>query len=242
MKPMEMGSAHSRLNDYADYVLPGLEAAGLEVREVSLGLDGNGGGLWPAFPSRWQVAVHEAAHAVYARARARVVVRVSVEGIVAIENGTEIEDVSMLGVCSCSGEELPDVLQRCVLSLVGPEAMYRAGYPKPLLTYGEFVRVAEGCSPDSDEGSVLCELRQADEPEGLYEAARAEAEAFVAEHWTDIVTLAGRLMETESLDEEAVELVFDPTWSEFQEMLDELRDDRCPWVLLEGGDEEEGDE
>ena len=69
------------------------------------------------------------------------------------------------------------------------------------------------------------ELSEAKHPETLYEAARSESEAFVKEHWPEIVRLAESLLETESLGEEAVELVFDPTWPEFREMLDELADD-----------------
>ncbi len=191
-----------------------------------------------ALPSRWQMAAHEAAHAVYARSRSRIVTRVSVEGIVAIENGAEIRDGVVLGVCSRSGSEIPDALPRCVLSLVGPAAAHRAGYPKPLLPYGEFVTAAKARYPESDEGKVMRELGAADDPEVLYEAARAKAEAFVQERWSEITRLAERLMESESLDEEAIELVFDPTWPEFQRWLDEVGDDRCPWVLLEGGDEE----
>lgn len=197
-----------------------------------------------ALPSRWQVAVHEAAHAAFARSRALVVVRVSVEGIVAITNGTEIEDRDengvRLGVCSHSGGEMPDPLQRCVLSLVGPAAAHRAGYLEPLPPYRDFVTVDEARRhPKSDEADVLCELNQAGDPKGLYEAARAASKAFVEEHWAEIVKLAGSLMETESLNEEAVELVFDPTWPEFREWLDELADDRCAWFVAEQETEEE---
>ncbi|PLS81220.1 MAG: hypothetical protein CYG60_26030 [Actinobacteria bacterium] len=202
----------------------------------------DGGGPKPALPSRWQVAIHEAAHAVYARSRARIVTRVSVEGIVAIENGAERD--GPFGRCRCDGEaEVAfDGLAGCVFSLVGPAAAFRADWPEPLLPYPEFVRDAEARNPRSDAGRVIALLRSADDPEGLYEAARSEAEAFVEERWADIVRLAERLMESESLDEEAIELVFDPTWPEFQKMLDELADDRCPWFIAEQEAEGEGDE
>ena len=197
----------------------------------------DGGGLRPALPFRWQVAIHEAAHAVYARKRALTVVRVSVEGIVAIENGAEIEDRDengvRLGVCSYVDSEIPDALPRCVLSLVGPAAAHKAGSPRPLPPYGDFVAVAETRHPESDEGKVLHELRRVDDPGGLYEAARSEAEAFVHDRWSEIVKLAESLMEAESLDEEDVELVFDPTWPEFQRWLDEVGDTRCPWFIAE---------
>ena len=200
----------------------------------------DGEGTAPAaLPTRWQVCVHEAAHAVYARGRALTVVEVTVEGIVALRNGIEPKVEGEFGACGHrGGEQRLDAPSKCVLSLVGLAAAHRAGWPKPLLPYGEFVRLAEESRPESDEGKVLHELNAADDPEGLYEAARAEAGAFVQEHWAEIVKLAESLMETDSLDEEAVELVFDPTWPEFREMLDEIRlaDETAPWVLG-GGDE-----
>lgn len=206
--------------------------------------DESGGGLRSALPSRWQAAVHEAAHAVYARSRSRIVTRVSIEGIVAIENGDEIEDRDedgvRFGVCLYNGGERLDALSSCVLSLVGPTATHKASPSTPLLPFGDFVAAAEVCHPKSDKADVLRELRQADDPEGLYEEARAAAEAFVEMHWSEIVKLAGVLMKNTSLDEEDIELVFNPTWPEFHAMLDELRmaEDRLPWLIAEHETEE----
>ncbi len=208
--------------------------------------DDGGGGLRPALPSRWQVAIHEAAHAVYVRSRARIVTRVSVEGVVALENGAEVEHRDengvRLGVCSYDGGERLDGLYGRILSLVGPAAEHKASRSGSLLPFGDFVAVAGVCHPKSDEADVLRELRQADDPEALYEVARAGAEAFVRDQWPEIVKLAESLMESESLDEEEVKLVFDPTWPEFQRWLDEVGDVRCPWFIAEQEAEEEGDE
>ena len=202
----------------------------------------DGGGLRLALPSRWPVAVHEAAHAAYAHRQGVAVVFVTVKGIVAAEN----EDTSggYLGRCrpDWDGENGPLTgVLGCALSLVGLAAAFRVGWPEPLLPYLEFVLDARKKNPRSDAGQVLALLRYADDPEGLYEAALTEAEAFVDEHWSQIVALAERLMEAETLTEREVDTALGrPGWGSFREMLDEIRlaDDTAPWVLLEGADED----
>ncbi|PLS84073.1 MAG: hypothetical protein CYG60_19825 [Actinobacteria bacterium] len=198
----------------------------------------DGGGLRPALPSRWQVAVHEAAHAVYAHRQGVTVVFVTVEGIVAAENGGI--SGGYLGRCrpDWDGENGPLTgVLGCALSLVGLAAAFRAGWPEPLLPYPEFVLEAQAKNPRSDAGQVFALLRSADDPEGLYEAARAEAEASVDEHWSEIVALAERLMEAETLTEREVDAALGrPGWGAFREMLDEMRlaEDAAPWTKGEG--------
>ncbi len=193
-------------------------------------------GTASSVPTCWQVAVHEAAHAVYARSRAMIVKLMTVEGIVAVENGVECEEGAFLGRCRHGGDELLDATGRCVLCLAGPVAGHRAGWPEPLLTYEEFVRDTEGRHPESDAAKVLVELRVSgaapDGPRALYESACQEAQAFVESHWPEITTLAEQFMEVVSLNEEGIELVFDPDWPEFQEMLDKMKqeDDLAPWA------------
>ena len=186
-------------------------------------------------PTRWQVALHEAAHAIHARSSALVVKLVTVEGIVEVEGG-RCDGGTSLGRCYHGSDQQLDATGRCVLRLVGPVAGYRAGWPEPLLPYDEFVRDAECRHPESDAAKVLAELRGPDAaPEGpraLYEGACGRAVAFVDTHWSEITLLAERFMEVVSLNEEGIELVFDPGWPEFREMLDELaRDnDEAPWL------------
>ena len=183
-------------------------------------------------PTRWQVAAHEAAHAVYARDQAMIVRLVTVEGIVAVENGGEYESGTALGLCYSSGGTRLDRLSRCELSLVGPAAEHRAGGPEPLLPFAEFIRDAETRHPESDAAKVLGELRPLKQPWVLYELARQGSERFVQEHWSEIVTLAERFMKEVSLNEESIELVFDPSWPKFREMLDEMArwDDLTPEI------------
>ena len=188
----------------------------------------------PGRPTRWQVAVHEAAHAVFARHQAVVVKLVTVEGIVAVENGGRYEEGTSLGSCRLGGWAGLDTVGRCVLSLVGTAAARRAGWSERLLPYEEFVRDAEGRHPESDEAKVLRELRglALEHPKALYGSAREGARAFVEGHWPEIMALAERFMWVVSLNEEGIELVFDPGWFEFREMLDgmALKDDLAPWV------------
>jgi hypothetical protein len=161
---------------------------------------------------------------------------VTIEGIVAVENGTEREEGTVLGSCHHGCNERLDATGRCVLCLVGPLAGQRAGWPEPLLPYEQFVRDAEGRHPESDAAKVLEQLRVTgaapDGPGALYERACERAEAFVDAHWPEIMAMAERFMEVVSLDEEGIELVFDPGWLEFREMLDAMarEDDLAPWV------------
>ena len=204
----------------------------------------NRGGLRSALPSRWQVAVHEAAHAAFAHRQGIGVSRVTVEGIVAVEEGGQ--HGGYFGRCHCDddgeAEAAFEGLMGCVLYLVGPAAAFRAGWPEPLLSYREFARDAEAREPRGDAGRVFILLGSVDDPEGLYEAARAEAEAFVDEHWSEIVALAARLMRAETLTEGEVDAALGrPGWGSFREMLDELADDRCPWFIAEQEAEEDAE-
>ena len=183
-------------------------------------------------PTRWLVAVHEATHAAYARAQAMIVRFVTVEGIVAAEDGGEYKSGTALGLCYSSGGTRLGRLRRCELSLVGPAAEHHAGGPDPLPPFAEFIRDAETRHPESDAAKVLGELRPLKQPRVLYELARQGSEKFVHEHWSEIVTLAERFMKEVSLNEESIELVFDPGWPKFRAMLDEKarEDDLAPWV------------
>jgi hypothetical protein len=106
-----------------------------------------GGKSAPALPTRWQVAVHEAAHAVYAHRRGIEVSRVTIEGIVALESGNNAgED---LGWCSCDfdGEGGIADLVGCTRCLVGNVAEREAGGFECLPPYREFVRLTEASDP-----------------------------------------------------------------------------------------------
>lgn len=161
---------------------------------------------------------------------------VTVEGIVAVENGGE--SGGSFGRCECDevGPAFESSMEDCALDLAGPAAAFRAGWPGPLLPYSEFVRDAETRSPRSDAGRVLTLVRAADDPEGLYEEARRRAEASVEAHWSEIMKLAEELMEVEGLNREGIELVFDPTWPEFEAWLNEVRaeNEAAPWTKGEG--------
>jgi hypothetical protein len=193
-------------------------------------------------PTRWLVAVHEAAHAAYSHLEGVAVSGVTVEGIVAEENGAEREYGMSLGRChpDWDGESEGARIGHfgCALSLVGPAAEHKAGCTEDLLLpYEEFLRVAEEQHPRSDARCVLASLRLADDPEALYEEARKEAGAFVEERYPEIVALAERLMEKETIGASEVSAVLGPGWYEFREMLDEiaLEDDMTPWVKAIGG-------
>lgn len=203
-----------------------------------------GGGLRPALPSRWQVAVHEAAHAVCNHRQGIAVVYVTVEGIVAVENGGERGE--FFGRCQLDwdGEAGPITgVLGCALFLVGPAAAFRAGWPEPLLPYAVLERDAETIHPRSDVGKALALSRSASDPADFYEAARADAEAFVAAHWEDITKLAAKLMEVETLGGSSISSLLGPGWAEFREMLDEMRmeEDRPPWLKAEHEAEEQYD-
>jgi hypothetical protein len=71
-----------------------------------------------------------------------------------------------------------------------------------------------------------------EDPGALYERAREEAQTFVGKRWDEIVALAEKLVDEESLDSSGVSAVLGPGWLEFREMLDEMarEDDLAPWV------------
>ena len=189
-------------------------------------------------PTRWLVAVHEAAHAAYAHLQDVAVSSVTVEGIVAVENGAKREYVPSFGRCYCDedGESEGTWIGTfgCALALVGPAVTHKAGWHEDLLLpYEKFVEAArEQHHPRSDTGKVLARLRLADDPEALYAAARKEARAFVEEHYPEILALAKRLMEKETIGASEVSAVLGPGWYEFREMLDEMArwNDLAPWV------------
>jgi hypothetical protein len=186
--------------------------------------------------TRWQVAVHEAAHAAYAHLENATVTRVTVEGIVAVENGAKSEYVMSLGRCHHNwGGESEGVHTgrlECALCLVGPAATHKAGWPENLLLpYEKFLEH----HPNSDAGCVLAILDLAKDPRALYEKAREEAGAFVEEHYSEIVALAKRLMEKETIGASEVSAVLGPlgpSWYDVREMLDEMarEDDLTPEI------------
>jgi hypothetical protein len=92
--------------------------------------------------------------------------------------------------------------------------------------------VAEERHPRSDARRVLAKLELATDPEALYEEARKVARAFVEDHYPEIVALAERLMEKETIGASEVSAALGPGWYEFREMLDEMarEDDLAPWV------------
>jgi hypothetical protein len=188
-------------------------------------------------PTRWLVAVHEAAHAVYAHKQGIEVECVTIEGIVAVENGGERDTGDYLGWCGYDwdGEAGRNDLMGCTRCLVGNAAMHKAGWPEPLLPYERFLRVAEEADDsESDAGIILRGLDCVENPEALYEEAREDAEAFVEDHWTKIVTLAETLMEKVSMSSTEVNKVLGPGWLDFRKMLDEIArdDDLAEWVKV----------
>jgi hypothetical protein len=168
-------------------------------------------------PTRWLVAVHEAAHAVCAHEHGIEVSSVTVEGIVTLEN--ERDPGEYLGCCYYDpwDARIWTDLFRCVLDLVGHAATHKGGYPENLLVprgkflelvpYEGFLQVADEHGPGSDAGCVLARVRSAEDPKALYEEARKKAEAFVEEHWTEIITLAEMLMEKDTTSSPEVQKV-----------------------------------
>src|SRR5829696_6101124 len=186
-------------------------------------------------PTRWLVAVHEAAHAAYSHLQGVAVPSVTVKGIVNVENGGETDDSMPFGRCyhDRDGENKGTLigLFGCALRLVGPAAEHKAGWPEDLLLpYAEFLKAAEEHHPKSDAGCVLAILDLAEDPEALYEKAREAVGVFVEERYPEIVALAERLMEKETIGAPTISRVLGPGWYEFREMLDEmaLMDDLSP--------------
>lgn len=186
-------------------------------------------------PTRWLVAVHEAAHAAYSHLQGVAVPSVTVRGIVYVENGGETDDSMPFGRCyhDRDGENEGTLtgLFGCALRLVGPAAEHKAGWPEDLLLpYAGFLKAAEDHHPKSDAGCVLAILELAEDPEALYEKAREEAGAFVEEHYAEIVALAEKLMEKVTIGASTISKVLGPGWYEFREMLDEMArmDDLTP--------------
>jgi hypothetical protein len=178
-------------------------------------------------PTRWLVAVHEAAHAAYAHLQDVAVSSVTVEGIVAVENGGDPVDGKWLGRCRPDWDGESEGARTgffgCALSLVGPAAEHKAGWHENLLLpYEEFLEVAKGHPRWSDAGHILAFLELAADPEALYEKARAEAGEFVEEHYAEIVALAEKLMEKVTIGASTISKVLGPGWYEFREMLDEM--------------------
>lgn len=200
----------------------------------------------PPTPTRWQVAVHEAAHAAYAHRQGIIVSYVTIEGIIAFENGCDPGEY--WGACNYDwdGEGKVADLIGCTRCLVGNAAWHKVGWLEPLLPYREFVPFAEAQEVPSDAALVLRGLSRVKNPEALYEAARKEAEAFVEDHWSEIIALAEKLMEKVTLDTSDVSAVLGPGWSEFRDMLDEMarEDDLAPWMrdaMEEAGVEDPGE-
>jgi hypothetical protein len=188
-------------------------------------------------PTRWVVAVHEAAHAAYAHLQGVAVPGVTIAGIVAVENGGERGRGKWLGFCDYDwdGESEGAItgVFRCALLLVASAATHKAGLSEDvLLPYEEFLEAAKGRPRTSDAGKVLVLLDLAKDPEALYEKAREEARVFVEERMREIVALAERLMEKETIGASTISKVLGPGWYEYREMLDEMArmDDLAPWV------------
>lgn len=192
----------------------------------------------PPSPTRWQVAVHEAAHAVYAHRRGIEVSWVTIEGIVALESGNDTGND--LGWCSFDfdGEGRVADLVGCTSCLVGKVAEREAGGFGRLPPYPEFVRLAEASDRQSDDGVVQRGLRCVEDPGALYERAREEAQTFVRKRWDEIVALAEKVVDEGSLDSSGVSAMLGPGWLAFREMLDELayENDIAPWVKAASGE------